>query len=145
MKALPNLVYIVDVKREETAIHEANLLEIPVIALVDTNCDPGGVDYVIPSNDDAIRAIKLLTGKIADAALEGKALRKDIEEEPSATPAAVAAEDPALPPALRRENSAPTWGYLARFPTRPGVPVGQPVPAGVEGSGGLTRRRLTWP
>jgi len=97
MKALPNLVYIVDVKREETAIHEANLLEIPVIALVDTNCDPGGVDYVIPSNDDAIRAIKLLTGKIADAALEGKALRKDIEEEPSATPAAVAAEDPALP------------------------------------------------
>ncbi|MEX2029826.1 MAG: 30S ribosomal protein S2 [Anaerolineales bacterium] len=97
MKALPSLVYIVDVKREETAIHEANLLEIPVIALVDTNCDPGGVDYVIPSNDDAIRAIKLLTGKIADAALEGKALRKDIEEEPSATLTAVAAEDPALP------------------------------------------------
>ncbi|OGO15276.1 MAG: 30S ribosomal protein S2 [Chloroflexi bacterium RBG_16_48_8] len=81
MKGLPNLVFIVDVRREETAIHEANLLDIPIIALVDTNCDPGGVDYVIPSNDDAIRAIKLLTAKIADSVLEGKALRKDVEEE----------------------------------------------------------------
>jgi small subunit ribosomal protein S2 len=81
MKALPSLVFIVDVRREETAIHEANLLDIPVIALVDTNCDPRGVDYVIPSNDDAIRAIKLLTAKIADAVLEGKALRKDEESE----------------------------------------------------------------
>ena len=60
---------------------EANKLEIPVIALVDTNCDPTGVDYVIPSNDDAIRAIKLLVGKVADAVLEGKAMRKDEETE----------------------------------------------------------------
>lgn len=81
MKGLPGLIFIVDVRREETAIHEANLLNIPVIALVDTNCDPSGVDYVIPSNDDAIRAIKLLTAKIADSVLEGKAMRKDIEEE----------------------------------------------------------------
>lgn len=81
MKGLPQLLFVVDVRREETAIHEANLLNIPVIALVDTNCDPSGVDYVVPSNDDAIRAIKLLTGKMADAVLEGKALRKDIEEE----------------------------------------------------------------
>jgi small subunit ribosomal protein S2 len=81
MKRLPDLVFAVDVRREETAIHEANLLEIPVVALVDTNCDPGGVDYVIPSNDDAIRAIKLLTSKVADAVLEGIALRKDLEEE----------------------------------------------------------------
>lgn len=81
MKGLPQLLFVVDVRREETAIHEANLLNIPVIALVDTNCDPSGVDYVVPSNDDAIRAIKLLTGKVADAILEGKALRKDIEEE----------------------------------------------------------------
>ena len=84
MKALPGLLFVVDVRREETGIHEANLLEIPVLALVDTNCDPSGVDYVIPSNDDAIRAIKLLTAKIADAVLEGKALRKDLpEEEPA--------------------------------------------------------------
>jgi small subunit ribosomal protein S2 len=77
----PELVFVVDVRREATAIHEANLLNIPVIALVDTNCDPRNVDYVIPSNDDAIRAIKLLVAKIADAALEGKAMRKDVVEE----------------------------------------------------------------
>jgi small subunit ribosomal protein S2 len=81
MKDLPDLVFVVDVRREDTAIHEANLLKIPVISLVDTNCDPTGVDYVIPSNDDAIRAIKLLTSIIADTVLEGKALRKDEEEE----------------------------------------------------------------
>ncbi len=79
MKGLPEIVFVVDVKREDTAVHEANLLEIPVVALVDTNCEPGDVDYVIPSNDDAIRAIKLLTKTMADAALEGKALRKDRE------------------------------------------------------------------
>jgi small subunit ribosomal protein S2 len=81
MKRLPELLFVIDVNREDTAVHEANLKEIPVIALVDTNCDPSGVDYVIPSNDDAIRAIKLLVGKIADAVLEGKAMRKDAEEE----------------------------------------------------------------
>jgi small subunit ribosomal protein S2 len=81
MARLPELLFVVDVRREETAIHEANLLKIPVIALVDTNCDPRNVDYVIPSNDDAIRAIKLLVAKIADAAIEGKAARKDIPEE----------------------------------------------------------------
>jgi len=78
MTKLPDLVYIVDVRREETAVHESNILSIPVIALVDTNCDPGGVDYVIPANDDAIRAIKLLSAKIADAVLEGKAQRNDV-------------------------------------------------------------------
>jgi small subunit ribosomal protein S2 len=81
MVTLPDLLFVVDVHREETAIHEANLLDVPVIALVDTNCDPRNVDYVIPSNDDAIRAIKLLVGKIADAVLEGKALRKEEEKE----------------------------------------------------------------
>lgn len=81
MKRLPDLVFVVDVGREETAVHEANIMNIPVIALMDTNCDPRGVDYVIPSNDDAIRAIKLLVGKIADAAIEGKSLRKDEEPE----------------------------------------------------------------
>lgn len=81
MKTLPNLLFVVDISREATAVHEANLKDIPVIALVDTNCDPSKVDYVIPSNDDAIRAIKLLVGKIADAVLEGKALRKEEEGE----------------------------------------------------------------
>lgn len=79
MKKLPELIFIVDVLREHTAVHEANLKGVPVIALVDTNCDPRGVDYVIPSNDDAIRAIKLLVGKIADAVIEGKAMNKDAD------------------------------------------------------------------
>ncbi len=88
MKRLPDMVFIVDVSREETAVHEANLTGVPVVALVDTNCDPRGVDYVIPSNDDAIRAIKLLVGKVADAVLEGKASRKEemIEEAPAISP-----------------------------------------------------------
>ena len=81
MKRLPELVFIIDVGREDAAVHEANLLNIPVVALVDTNCNPEGVDYVIPSNDDAIRAIKLLVAKVADAVLEGKAMRKDEEPE----------------------------------------------------------------
>jgi small subunit ribosomal protein S2 len=93
MKRLPDLVFIIDVMREETAVHEANAKEVPVIALVDTNCDPRGVDYVIPSNDDAIRAIKLLVGKMADAVLEGKSMRKDDEIEAEA--AASAASSPA--------------------------------------------------
>ncbi len=85
MKRLPDLLFVVDVGREDAAVHEANLLNIPVVALVDTNCNPQGIDYVIPSNDDAIRAIKLLVAKVADAVLEGKAMRKEEEpEEPVA-------------------------------------------------------------
>ena len=81
---VPDVLFAVDVTREATAIHEANLLNIPVVAMVDTNCDPRNVDYVIPSNDDAIRAIKLIVGKIAEAAIEGKAMRKDVEVEMAA-------------------------------------------------------------
>lgn len=79
MKSVPSLLFVIDVMREDTAIHEANLKNIPVIGMVDTNCDPKNVDYVIPSNDDAIRAIKLVVSKIADAVIEGKALRTDGE------------------------------------------------------------------
>ncbi len=81
LSKLPDMLFVVDVRREEISIHEANLLKIPVIAMVDTNCDPRNVDYVIPSNDDAIRAIKLMVGKMADAALEGRAMRKDISDD----------------------------------------------------------------
>src|ERR671918_296764 len=79
MKRRPDLLFIIDVGREEAAVHESNLLNIPIVALVDTNCNPQNVDYVIPSNDDAIRAIKLLVAKVADAVLEGKAIRKEEE------------------------------------------------------------------
>jgi small subunit ribosomal protein S2 len=81
MKRRPDLIFIVDVGREDAAVHEANLLNIPIVALVDTNCNPQNIDYVIPSNDDAIRAIKLLVAKVADAILEGKAARKEEEGE----------------------------------------------------------------
>jgi small subunit ribosomal protein S2 len=89
MKRLPDLLFIVDVCREDSAVHEANLLDIPIIAMVDTNCNPNDIDYIIPSNDDAIRAIKLLVGKIADAVLEGQAMRKDDQpaDEEAAQPA----------------------------------------------------------
>ena len=81
MSRLPDLVFVVDVRREETAVKEANILHLPVIALVDTNCDPDPIDFVIPANDDAIRAIKLLTAKMADAVMEGIAMRKARSEE----------------------------------------------------------------
>lgn len=72
MRELPQAVFIVDLKREHIAAAEANKLKIPVIAIVDTNCDPDVVDYVIPGNDDAIRAIRLISGKMADSVLEGR-------------------------------------------------------------------------
>jgi len=99
MKRLPELLFVVDVGREDAAVHEANLLNIPVVALVDTNCNPQAIDYVIPSNDDAIRAIKLLVAKIADAVLDGKAMRKDEEAE-----AAAAEVEGATEPARARQN-----------------------------------------
>ncbi|CAG0985116.1 MAG: 30S ribosomal protein S2 [Anaerolinea sp.] len=76
MKRLPSMVFIIDVRREVTAVQESNALNIPIFAMVDTNCNPENIDYVIPANDDAIRAIKLITAKIADACLEGIAMRK---------------------------------------------------------------------
>lgn len=79
---LPDLLFVIDVRREETAVREANILGIPVLGLVDTNCDPTVIDHVIPSNDDAIRAIKLMVSHMADAALEGAAMRKDDDQEP---------------------------------------------------------------
>ncbi len=97
MTGLPTMVFVVDVYRETTAIHEANLLQIPVIAMVDTNCDPNTIDHVIPSNDDAIRSIKLLVGKMADAVMEGKAMRKEEEIEAIPEEAAIAiSEEPEL-------------------------------------------------
>jgi len=72
MKKLPDAIFVVDPKKERIAIKEAKNLGIPVVAIVDTNCDPDEVDYVIPGNDDAIRAVKLISGKMADAILEAK-------------------------------------------------------------------------
>jgi len=75
MRRLPSLVFIADVRRESIAVKEANKLGIPIVAMVDTNCDPDPIDYLIPANDDAIRAIRLITSKVADAVLEGQQIR----------------------------------------------------------------------
>ncbi|MCL4537047.1 MAG: 30S ribosomal protein S2 [Nitrospirae bacterium] len=81
MMSLPGALFIIDPKKEKIAVAEARRLSIPVVAVVDTNCDPDDADYVIPGNDDAIRAIKLIASKMADAVLEGKGtLAKAMEE-----------------------------------------------------------------
>jgi small subunit ribosomal protein S2 len=81
LNRLPDALFLTDVMTDEIAVHEANRLGIPVIGIVDTNCNPDPIDYVIPANDDAIRAILLIAGKIADAANEGQQMRGVIMEE----------------------------------------------------------------
>ncbi|MCA9799004.1 MAG: 30S ribosomal protein S2 [Cyanobacteria bacterium HKST-UBA04] len=81
MRGMPDLLFIVDQKRELNAVLEANKAHIPVVGVVDTNCDPDGIDYVIPGNDDAIRSITIITTKIADAIIEGQDIRKKKFEE----------------------------------------------------------------
>ncbi len=76
MERLPDAVFVIDPKKEKIAVHEANVLGIPVIAIVDTNCDPDPIDFVIPGNDDAIRAIKLFANRIAECVLEGQELQQ---------------------------------------------------------------------
>lgn len=92
MKKLPDALFIIDPKKEEIAVSEARKLHIPIIATVDTNCDPDVIDYPIPANDDAIRAVKLLTGKITDAVLEGN---QGEQTEEGAAEGAEAAEEKA--------------------------------------------------
>ncbi len=96
MPKLPGAIYIVDLKKERIALLEARKLEIPIVAIVDTNCDPDEVDYVIPGNDDAIRAIKLISGKIAEAILEVKPIVEEevVEEVVEAAPAEEVEEKP---------------------------------------------------
>lgn len=72
MEELPGALFIVDPRKERIAVAEAKKLNIPIVAIVDTNCDPDEIDYVIPGNDDAIRAVKLLTSRMADAVIEGR-------------------------------------------------------------------------
>jgi small subunit ribosomal protein S2 len=80
MDRLPDAVFVIDPKKEHIAIQEARKLEIPIVAVVDTNCDPDDIDYPIPGNDDAIRAIKLFTSRVADAIVEGRSLHEKREE-----------------------------------------------------------------
>ncbi|WP_409292324.1 30S ribosomal protein S2 [Peribacillus sp. SCS-37] len=79
MKGIPDAIFIIDPRKERIAVAEAHKLNIPLVGIVDTNCDPDEIDYVIPANDDAIRAVKLLTGKMADAILEVKQSEEQTE------------------------------------------------------------------
>ena len=81
MRNLPRVVVVVDIRRESTAVREANILDIPVIAMVDSNCDPSPIEHVLPANDDAIRAIRLIVGYLANAVIEGRQLRQEDEME----------------------------------------------------------------
>ena len=98
MPVLPGAVFIIDPKKEKIAIAEAKKLSIPIVAVVDTNCDPDEVDYVIPGNDDAIRAIKLITGKMAEAVLQGK--------ESATKAASLEAEKAAIEEKVEQEEAA---------------------------------------
>ena len=84
MKTVPDAIFVIDTRKESIAVQEARKLKIPVIGIVDTNCDPDEVDYVIPGNDDALRAIKLFAGRIADAVLAGRGLRESRAAESAA-------------------------------------------------------------
>ena len=95
MKNVPDAIFVIDTRKEAIAVQEARKLKIPVVGIVDTNCDPDEVDFVIPGNDDALRAIRLFTGGIADAVLAGRGLRESraAEGAAAAEKAAVPAED----------------------------------------------------
>jgi small subunit ribosomal protein S2 len=102
LRQLPEALFVADVSTEEIAVSEANRLKIPVIAMVDTNCNPDPIDIVIPSNDDAIRAILLVASKIADAVIEGQQMRGIVMEDQggqNAAPAATYGAQPAVTPA----------------------------------------------
>ncbi len=117
LQRLPDALFIVDTRREDLAVKEANKLGIPIVALVDTNCDPDPIDLPIPSNDDAIRAIKLMVGKMADAIIEGKQLRETLEAEEEEERAA-AGESPAAtwtPPEERPEDELLGPSTLAKL------------------------------
>src|SRR4030095_13029227 len=115
MSRLPEAVFVVDTKKEKIAVDEARKLKIPVIGIVATNCDPDEVEFVIPGNDDALRAIRLFASRIADAVISGRDMKQSIDAEnarEAAEDAASQDSDPrraARPPRPRRET-APGFG-----------------------------------
>ncbi|HEX3000510.1 MAG TPA: 30S ribosomal protein S2 [Armatimonadota bacterium] len=129
MPKLPGAIFIVDLRKEHIAVQEARKLGIPVVAIVDTNCDPDEVDYVIPGNDDAIRAIRLMTSKMAEAVLEGRPIKEEfMPEEVAAAEAGEAKpegeEAPAEEAAASEEEAKPEATFTA-----------EDVEASIEGAG----------
>ena len=103
MRGMPDLLVVIDQKKEAIAIAEANKLNIPVVCLADTNADPDGIDYIVPGNDDAIRSIKLVCSKLADAVLEGKQLRENKANQMSKVQA-IKAEDAGVAEEVKAET-----------------------------------------
>jgi len=141
MERLPDALFVVDVGHERIAITEANKLGIPVVAVVDTNCSPDGIDYVIPGNDDAIRAIQLYVGAIAKAVQDGRRSSGKLDEEEAAaddgaavaSPAGVAPLEPATAVADSVDISSAVEGAGA---VDSGVPSGDVAPAATPGATG---------
>ena len=138
LERLPDAVFVIDTKKEHIAVNEARKLGIPVIAIVDTNADPDEVDYVIPGNDDAIRAVNLVTRVIADALGEGYGMAKDevIEDPTSAAPKAPAVKSTAAPAAVDETPTPEVAAEIAATTVfEPDAPAGEvaaaeaPVPA----------------
>ena len=105
LKKLPELLFIVDTRREELAVKDAKTLGLKIVAMVDTNSDPDPIDYIIPANDDAIRAVQLITGKMADACIEGQQLRAARAAERDAAAAAERASQHVFEPDAEEEES----------------------------------------
>jgi small subunit ribosomal protein S2 len=142
MPGLPDALFVVDSSKEEIAVKEARKLGIPVVGIVDTNCDPDLVDYVIPGNDDALRAIRLFTARIADAVLEGKdaALQKQLEEEKlAAERAAEELEASREAAALAPEEAMAGGDYSQEFLAEGGEGVSTAVIEAEEAADGRVR------
>jgi small subunit ribosomal protein S2 len=130
MSRLPDSVFVIDVRKEEIAVAEANKLGIPVIAVVDTNCSPEGIDYVIPGNDDALRAVRLFASRIADAVLEGQQMLTEGGATAEGTPEAEAAQVPAAENAIQGAAGEPAETAAPETPAT--VAAAEPAAAPVE-------------
>ena len=106
MRGLPDIIFVVDQQKELIAIQEANKLNIPVVCLADTNANPDGIKYIIPGNDDAIRSIKLVASKLADAILEGKQLREAKATKTTSKVETIKAEDAGVEAEVKAEETA---------------------------------------
>ncbi|CAB5100254.1 SSU ribosomal protein S2p (SAe) [Olavius algarvensis associated proteobacterium Delta 3] len=128
MDGLPGAIFVVDPKNEAIAVREGRRLNIPIVAIVDTNCDPDDIDYIIPGNDDAIRSIRLVTSRISDACIEGRQRYEDIqraeadktEEEPSELSAAAAELQPGERKVISDGTEGPVVEIIRKSTTEPG-------------------------
>lgn len=127
MSDLPGAVFIVDTKKEHIAVREARRLKIPIIAILDSNCDPDDADVIIPGNDDALRGIRLLTSRLADAALEGLELRAKNQAQPESKP-----EPAPIPPKAEGETAAAPQGPSEAPPSSTELPSGETTKEAVE-------------